>query len=59
MAGEEREIPGKLVEIDEMPLVTVLSLDERDTVLANSLRRIAEAADQHDHDTIAAFQNMI
>jgi FXSXX-COOH protein len=59
MTGEEREIQGQLAELDEMPLTHVLSLDGNDTVLANSIRRITQAAGQSRDDTVAAFENHI
>jgi FXSXX-COOH protein len=59
MTGEERDIQGQLVELDEMPLTEVLGLDGNDTVLANAIRRITQAAGRPHDDTVAAFQNVI
>jgi FXSXX-COOH protein len=59
MTAEEREIQGQLAELDELPLTDVLGLDGDDTVLANSLRRIIQAARQPQDDAVAAFQNYI
>jgi FXSXX-COOH protein len=59
VTGEERDIQGELVELDEMPLTDVLGLDGNDTVLANSIRRITRAAGKPQDDTVAAFQNVI
>jgi hypothetical protein len=59
MSDPEPEIEGSLAELDDMPLAQVLIADGTDTVLANSLRRIIDGANQLPQDTIAAFNNYI
>jgi FXSXX-COOH protein len=59
MDDVEPEIEGNLAELNEMPLAQVLLLDDRDTVLANSLRRIVDGAGRRAADTVAAFNNYI
>lgn len=59
MTADERDIQGKMIDLEDAPLTEVLGLDGRDTVLANSLRRIVDTAGRQACDTVAAFQNAI
>lgn len=45
--------------LDGIPLAQVLVLDENDSVLANSIRRVIDAVERHPQDTVAAFNNYV
>jgi FXSXX-COOH protein len=51
------DVEGHLVDLDDLPLGQVLTLPEDDSVLANSIRRVLDAARRHPADTVAAFNN--
>jgi FXSXX-COOH protein len=53
------DVEGHLVDLDAIPLAQVLGLDEDDSVLANSIRRVIDAAQRQPQDTVAAFNNYI
>ncbi|MDG4833524.1 hypothetical protein O7627_30075 [Solwaraspora sp. WMMD1047] len=53
------DVEGHLVDLDLIPLAQVLDLDENDSVLANSIRRVIDAAQRQPQDTVAAFNNYI
>lgn len=53
------DVEGQLVDLDDLPLAQVLLLDEDESVLANSIRRVIDAAQRHPRDTVAAFNNYI
>jgi FXSXX-COOH protein len=59
VSGSEPDIEASLVAIDGMPLTQVMLLDEDDTVLANSIRRIRDAAGRLPQETVAAFQTHV
>ena len=50
---------GLPLDLDEVPVVHMPVLDERDSVLANSIRRVIDAANRPTQDTVAAFQNYV
>jgi FXSXX-COOH protein len=56
---QESDIEGNLAKLDDMPLAQVLSADDSDSVLANSLRRIVDGAHRQPQDTVAAFNSHI
>jgi hypothetical protein len=49
----------RLVDPDDNPLAPVPSHEDRDGVLANSIRRVVDAAQRPANDTVAAFSNYI
>lgn len=53
------DVEGHLVDLDDIPLAEVLVLDENESVLANSIRRVIDAAQRHPEDIVAAFNNYI
>jgi FXSXX-COOH protein len=55
----EPDVEGQLPDLDEIPLAQLLVLDEDDSVLANSIRRVLDAARRHPQDTVAAFNNYV
>ena len=54
-----RDAEKHLVDPDMMPLARIPATDERRSVLANSLRRVAEATQRDPQETVAAFNNYV
>jgi len=51
------DVEGDLRDLDDIPLAQVLLPDEQKSVLANSIRRVIDAAQRHPWDTVAEFNN--
>jgi FXSXX-COOH protein len=54
----DQEIEGRLVDLGEVPLDELLLMAADDSVLANSIRHIVNAAKQTG-ETVAAFSNYV
>lgn len=55
--GHHLETP--LVDLGGIPLADLLTLDEEDSVLATSIRRVINATQRSPQETRAAFNNYI
>jgi hypothetical protein len=51
------DVEEDLRDLDDIPLAQVLLPDEQKSVLANSIRRVIDAAQRHPRDTVAEFNN--
>lgn len=59
MESAGSDVQALLVNPDEISLPQLLALDENDSVLANAIRRVIEAANWQPQDVVAAFNNYI
>ncbi len=53
------DVERNLASLDDLPLAQMVAMYENDTVLANSIQRVLDAARSDPRDTVAAFNNYV
>jgi hypothetical protein len=51
------DLDGRVAPVDQDRLALAAELVERESVLANAIRRVADAASQPSEEVVAAFNN--
>jgi len=59
METEEPEIESALVDLDDLPMTYVMTLDRHDDVLASAIQRIVDDAGRELRSTVSRFSNYL